>query len=204
MKKKLRILLVFMSLSLTLSLMSNTYSRYVAGATSNVEMQFASWQILVNENDITSATTSSIELTPNIEANEHIANNTIAPSSKGYFDINIDPTNVNVSFGYEVALEVLNKNMPDLVITKYALIDSNYVESDELEINTISNSTIEGTLNYDNTTEYEPFTIRIYFEWYDAEDNQMNDQADTEIGNKAALENTMLQIHANINFKQIV
>ena len=204
MKKKLRILLVFMSLSLTLSLMSNTYSRYVAGATSNVEMQFASWQILVNENDITSATTSSIELIPNIEANEHIANNTIAPSSKGYFDINIDPTNVNVSFGYEVALEVLNKNMPDLVITKYALIDSNYVESDELEINTISNSTIEGTLNYDNTTEYEPFTIRIYFEWYDAEDNQMNDQADTEIGNKAALENTMLQIHANINFKQIV
>ncbi len=204
MKKKLRILLVFMSLSLTLSLMSNTYSRYVAGATSNVEMQFASWQILVNENDITSATTSSIELIPNIEANEHIANNTIAPSSKGYFDINIDPTNVNVSFGYEVALEVLNKNMPDLVITKYALIDSNYVEGDELEINTISNSTIEGTLNYDNTTEYEPFTIRIYFEWYDAEDNQMNDQADTEIGSKAALENTMLQIQANINFKQIV
>ena len=167
-------------------------------------MQFASWQILVNENDITSATTSSIELIPNIEANEHIANNTIAPSSKGYFDINIDPTNVNVSFGYEVALEVLNKNMPDLVITKYALIDSNYVEGDELEINTISNSTIEGTLNYDNTTEYEPFTIRIYFEWYDAEDNQMNDQADTEIGSKAALENTMLQIQANINFKQIV
>ena len=204
MKKKLRILLVFMSLSLTLSLMSNTYSRYVAGATSNVEMQFASWQILVNENDITSATTSSIELIPNIEANEHIANNTIAPSSKGYFDININPTNVNVSFGYEVALEVLNKNMPDLVITKYALIDSNYVEGDELEINTISNSTIEGTLNYDNTTEYEPFTIRIYFEWYDAEDNQMNDQADTEIGSKAALENTMLQIQANINFKQIV
>ena len=204
MKKKLRILLVFMSLSLTLSLMSNTYSRYVAGTTSNVEMQFASWQILVNENDITSATTSSIELIPNIEANEHIANNTIAPSSKGYFDINIDPTNVNVSFGYEVALEVLNKNMPDLVITKYALIDSNYVEGDELEINTISNSTIEGTLNYDNTTEYEPFTIRIYFEWYDAEDNQMNDQADTEIGSKAALENTMLQIQANINFKQIV
>ena len=180
MKKKLRILLVFMSLSLTLSLMSNTYSRYVAGATSNVEMQFASWQILVNENDITSATTSSIELIPNIEANEHIANNTIAPSSKGYFDINIDPTNVNVSFGYE------------------------YVEGDELEINTISNSTIEGTLNYDNTTEYEPFTIRIYFEWYDAEDNQMNDQADTEIGSKAALENTMLQIQANINFKQII
>ena len=159
MAMKFKILLVISSLALTLSLMSNTYSRYVAGATSNVEMQFASWQILVNENDITSATTSSIELIPNIEANEHIANNTIAPSSKGYFDINIDPTNVNVSFGYEVALEVLNKNMPDLVITKYALIDSNYVEGDELEINTISNSTIEGTLNYDNTTEYEPLGV---------------------------------------------
>ena len=59
MSRKLRILLVFISLSLTLSLMSNTYSRYVADTTSNVEMQFASWQILVNENDITSSTTSS-------------------------------------------------------------------------------------------------------------------------------------------------
>ena len=205
MSRKLRILLVFISLSLTLSLMSNTYSRYVADTTSNVEMQFASWQILVNENDITSSTTSSIELMPVMEENEHIANNTIAPSSKGYFDIDIDPTNVNVSFSYEVSLEVLNEDMPDLMITKYSILDSNYNEGDELKIETITDNSIKGTLNYNNDNQdfkYEPFTIRIYFEWYDGIDNQMDDQKDTEVGNKAAVENTQLQIKSNINFKQ--
>ena len=205
MSRKLRILLVFISLSLTLSLMSNTYSRYVADTTSNVEMQFASWQILVNENDITSSTTSSIELMPVMEENEHIANNTIAPSSKGYFDIDIDPTNVNVSFSYEVSLEVLNEDMPDLMITKYAILDSTYNEGDEIQTTVVSNNIIEGSLNFNNEIEnynYEPFTIRVYFEWFEGTNEQMNDTQDTQVGHNAANDNTSLQIKATINFEQ--
>ena len=91
MKKKFKILLALMSLSLTLGLMSNTYSRYVAGTSGNIEVKFTKWQILVNSNDITNENTTSIELTPVIEENTNVAKNTIAPSSKGYFDIDIDP-----------------------------------------------------------------------------------------------------------------
>ena len=110
MRKKFMILLILVSTSLTLGLMSNTYSRYVADTDSNVILQLAKWQILVNENDITNNTTSSINLTPVIEENENVTNNTIAPSSKGYFDIDIDPTNVDVSFNYSISLNVLNEN----------------------------------------------------------------------------------------------
>ena len=52
MSTKFKILAVLVSLSLTLCFMSNTYSRYVANTTGNVEVRFARWQILVNENDI--------------------------------------------------------------------------------------------------------------------------------------------------------
>ena len=44
--------------------MSNTYSRYVANTTGNLDMLFANWQILVNENDILDETSSSIQITP--------------------------------------------------------------------------------------------------------------------------------------------
>ena len=205
MGKRFKILLVFMSLSLTLSLMSNTYSRYVAGTSSDVQIEFAKWQILVNETDITNNTSSSIVLKPVVEENEFIKQNTIAPSSKGYFDIDIDPTNVDVSFDYEIKLQVLNENIPDLMITKYSILDSKYNEGDALEINNIENSTITGSLNFDNKTEnfkFEPFTIRIYFEWFEGESEQMNDEADSKVGNEAVTSDTNLDIKAEINFAQ--
>ena len=95
MKSKCKILLIIASLALTLSLMSNTYSRYVANTTGNVDIAFANWQILVNDNDILAQNTSSIEITPTILENKNIKENTIAPSSEGYFDIEIDPSNVS-------------------------------------------------------------------------------------------------------------
>lgn len=204
MSTKFKILAVLVSLSLTLCFMSNTYSRYVANTTGNVEVQFAKWQILVNENDITTSSSSSIELTPVVEQNQYVADNKVAPSSKGYFDIDIDPTNVEVSFDYSISLTIENTNIPDLMITKYSIVDSSYDEDkDELQINNIKDNTITGSLTYDNKTEnfkFEPFTIRIYFEWYEGTDETMNDLADSEVGNEAS--NHSLRLNANIKFEQ--
>ena len=127
--KKVKILLVILSLAITLNLMSNTFSRYVSKATGNIDMAFSKWQILVNNVDITSNNSSSIDLTPVLEENNNIATNTIAPSSKGYVDIDIDPTNVDVSFDYSINLEVKNEEVEDLLITDYAILDNNYIDS---------------------------------------------------------------------------
>ena len=102
MVKKFKILLVIMSLAVTLSIMSNTFSRYVSGATGNIDMAFSKWQILVNQVDITDGSSSSIDLVPVIEENDNVATNTVAPGTKGYVDIDIDPTNVDVSFDYSI------------------------------------------------------------------------------------------------------
>ena len=205
MGKKFKILLLLISSSLTLGLMSNTYSRYVANTTGDVELVFAKWQILLNNEDITNGTTSTLDITPVIEENQNIEDNTIAPSSKGYFDVNIDPSNVGVSFNYKVELKVLNEDMPDLMITKYAILDKDYIDGDEITTTNIENNIINGTLDFDKETEnykFEPFTIRVYFEWYEGLDEQMNDEQDSKIGNDASINDTKLQIQATINFEQ--
>ena len=201
MAMKFKILLVISSLALTLSLMSNTYSRYVADVDSNIDLLFAKWQILVNENDITNNTTTSINITPVMEENVNVAENTVAPSSKGYFDIDIDPSNAGVSFDYSINLNVEDENMPDLMISKYAVLDKDYNEGDQITATTILNNTINGTVDYD-ATAHEPFTVRVFFEWYEGVDEKMDDEADTNVGYEAALNDKSLLVNASISFNQ--
>lgn len=198
--KKFKLLLVIASLATTLSLMSNTYSRYVASSTGNVEVEFAKWQILVNKTDITTNNTSTITFEPTIEQNVNVADNKIAPSSTGYFDIEIDPTNIDVSFKYNINLNIDNENIPDLVITKYTIIPENYTDKDVIKYNTLENNTLENTLTYDSKNPFKKFTIRVYFQWYEGENELMDDQKDTQIANT----DTTFTINASINFEQII
>ena len=203
MLKKFKVLIVIASLAITLSLMSNTYSRYIASSDGNVEIEFAKWQLLVNNTDITTNSSSNISFEPTIEANANVANNKVAPSSTGYFDVEIDPTNVDVSFKYTINLDIQNENIPDLLITKYAIIPNDYLEGDSLKFENISDNLITNTLTYNQNT-FEKFTIRIYFQWIEGENESMNDTDDTIIGNNAAIEDSTFTINANIQFEQII
>jgi hypothetical protein len=207
MLRKIRFILVLVSLSICLCLMSSTYSRYVADSTSNIDVLFANWQILVNQTDITSGTSSEIAFTPVIEENANVAANTVAPSSKGYFDINIDPTNVDVSFSYTINLGIENENIPDLMITKYAFLPDGYIEGDPLELIALEGNTITNNLYFDNNISefhFNPFIIRIYFEWYEGENEQMDDAADAAVGSSAATQGTTFTMNADIKFEQII
>lgn len=207
MLRKVKVVILMFLFTAALGLMSNTYSRYVANAQSDIMISFSKWQILVDNHDITNSSTSSINITPVIEENEFVAANTIAPSSKGYFDIDINPSNVDVSFKYNIDLSIENEEMPDIVITKYSLIDDSYVDGEELILNSIIDNKIESTMLYNNNeTEFsfKPFTIRIYFEWYEGDEELMNDEDDTYISQLAIDEDLKLQMSANITFEQVI
>lgn len=207
MGKKICFILFLISCSFCLCYMSNTYSRYVTGTTSNIDMSFAKWQILVNNQDITNQNNSSISFVPTIEANQNTKANTIAPTSKGYFDININPENVDVSFRYQIGLSIDNENIPDLIITKYAILDEDYQEGDDITYTTLMNNTITNDMLFNNNTAnfaFEPFTVRIYFEWLENEDELMDNEADTEIGVSASEDDLTFTITANTVFEQIV
>lgn len=205
--KKIKIILLLLCLTTCIGLMSNTYSRYVASTKSDINAQFSKWQILIDNLDVTSGSQTAVNITPVIEDNELVADNTFAPSSKGYFDIKVDPTNVDVSFSYNIDLNILNENMPDILISKYAIIPSSYIEGDNLELTFIENSQISNSLIFDKNTEefrFESFTIRVYFEWYEGIDELMNDEEDTNITMLAVNEDLTLQMNANIQFEQII
>ena len=204
--KKIKILIAFGSLSICLCLMSSTYSRYIVDATGNVEALFAKWQILVNENDITNGLDSSIDFEPVIDENDYVASNVLAPSSTGYFDIDIDPSNVELSFKYTIDITIEDEKIPDLIITKYSIIPDSYIEGDPIDVINLAEGTITNDLTFDKEIEsfqFKPFTIRVYFEWYDGEGELMDDEGDSLIGKLAAIEDYTFEIKANISFEQI-
>ena len=200
--KRFRLLVLFAALSVTLGFMSSTYSRYIADANGDIKIGFAKWQIKVNNNDITDNSVSSINIIPVIKENINVAENTVAPSSSGYFDIVIDPTNVDVSFDYSISIELLNENMPDLIISEYAVLDETYKEGDKITYNPLTDGIISDSFTHSEDETYNPFTIRVCFEWYEGNDELMDDNADTQIGIDAANNNSDLQIKATIHFEQ--
>jgi len=165
-------------------------------------MLFARWQILVNETDITSNANSTISIVPVIEEQEHVASGRIAPSSRGYFDIDVDPRNVDVSFRYSINLAMEDADITDLNITQF-IINPNEPDATPVEV---EDMIISNTLIFDKANsafEFEQFTIRIFFEWYSGEDRTMTDEETTEIGRRAAEEDTSIRITANISFEQV-
>lgn len=206
---RIKVLGAFIPLCLLLCFMSNTYSRYVADTTGNLKIAFAQWQILVNNDDITNNTSSSVVLNPIINENEYVESNKLAPSSSGYFDISIDPTNVDVAFNYEITLKVVNENIPDLMISKYAILDKDYKEGNTFTYNNIENNKIQGSLDLDKIasgtdeiieSNFEPFIIRVFFEWFEGESEKMDDKDDTLIATSS--DDNQLEIGAEIKFEQ--
>lgn len=207
MKAKIRFIIALMAFSTCLGLMSTTYSRYVANATSNIEALFSKWQILVNEEDITANNSSSLTFTPVIMPNENVKANVVAPASKGYFDLVIDPTNVDVSFLYLISLTIDNENIPDLKANYYAFLPEDYKEEDELTLNPLTEQIITNNLYFNKEEpdfQFEPFTIRIFFEWYEGTEEEMDDEADSIIGYLAATTDLTFTIEATITFEQII
>ena len=197
---KLKLLIVCFMLIILVSLMSNTFSKYVSSADGDLNVSFAKWQILVNNLDISDAANSEILFVPVIDSNNEVEENSVAPSSSGYFDIAIDPSNVALSFNYNISFSIENDDIPDLMISEYAILP---VDDSPIEKISLDNNIIEKDMIYDPENPFKPFTIRLFFKWYEGENELMDDLADTEIGTVAAINDTKLKMKANISFKQI-
>lgn len=206
MKFKIRLLLFVLFLSLFLVAAKSTYARYATSTTGEANLNMAQWQISVNNQNITENYNTQLSFTPVIEENENVKSGTVAPGSTGYFDIQINPEKVDVSFSYNIMLQLPEDSIvSDLKITHYAIIPS---EQDDNSIQKIpyTGSSIENVLKYDNQTsnfKFSPFTVRVYFEWYDGQDNLMDDAADTEVSQKVNnSEDVNFNILASLSFKQ--
>ena len=189
--RKFKLLIACLSLLLLLDLMQDTYAKYISSADATSNLTIARWAFLVNEEDVLNNSDFSNTIIPVFDSNANISEGVIAPTSTGYFDIEIDSSNVGVSFDETISLaKSSNNTVDDIVFIGYKKNNGNVVTFDN---NTTSITTThllgeETTLN----------TYRFYIQWNDNETTEtMNNADDTE----AAASGTAA-ISINIQFIQ--
>lgn len=192
MKKKV-ILLIVLSIMLCLFFVQESFAKYITEANETANMSIARWKILVNNEDIRDENTVNAVINPVFPGNDNIAENIIAPTSEGYFDLIIDAREADVSFKYKITLSVNeDSSVRDLVATKYVINDGEEIALDS------SNQVIENTvLHRDNTGT---INIRVYIVWNDGDGASMDNSEDTS----ATISSNSAMMNVSLNFTQVV
>lgn len=192
MKKRL-ILLAVLSIILCLFFVQESLAKYITAADETANISIARWKILVNDEDIRDENTVNTVINPVFLGNDNIAENIIAPTSEGYFDLIIDAREADVSFKYKISMSVnKNSSVKDLVATKYVVNGGEPITMD------INNQTIENTVLYGNNNS--AINIRVYIVWNDGDGSLMDNSADT----LATTSGNSAMMNVSLNFTQVV
>lgn len=204
-KKELKIAAFIVSLFIFLSNINSTYSKYVSGTTTNADVNFSRWKVLVNTEDVTRNYSSTLDFVPIIDSNVNVRDGRVAPGSTGHFDIYIDCSGVTTSYQYIIQLSYPSTNEVDnLKVTGYSILPVVNQVPDESNLTTIAlnnTNTISEIKTYNNT-EFQPFVVRVYFEWQNGANNS-TDVSDTDIGVRAGNNDTInYNVNATLTFSQ--
>ena len=187
---KKRILVFILFCLVFIFLFQEAYAKYRKYATVQVDNTVAKWNIKINNELIGNKTTLTNHIVPTIVDNSYVKTGVLAPTSTGYFDVDIDATDADVTFTYEITINKLNTStIEDLNIYGYSVDNFNVV-------NNVVNNTVSGTIVHNTAST----RVRVYFNWVDDGTDTMNNQADTD----AALSTTAnANILASFHLTQI-
>ena len=192
-KKKLLLLLIFIIICILVYTIIQIYAKYVSSASGSASMNVASWDIKVNNLSIKNNTDISSVIVPVFPGNSNMASGIIAPTAEGYFDLNLDFSTTDVSFRYDISLDVdENSSVQDLVATGYSIDGGSIVSFEN------SPYTLSDTILYNSGTSSR--TIRVYIKWDDDAATQTMSNSDDTLATKS--DNPALY-NVNISFTQI-
>lgn len=176
-KRKIFLLLSLLSMFVCLYFVSDTYAKYLTRASAGVEGSVAKWNIVVNDTNVKNNDTLTETITPVFAGSTHVAANVIAPTVTGYFDLELDATDVDVSFTYNISV-TRNSSLRDFVVTGYK-VDDGAVNNVDVSVET---PTISDDILLTDTTRVH--TIRVYIGWNDdASTQELNNAGDTAVTN---------------------
>ena len=176
-KRKIFLLLSLLSMFVCLYFVSDTYAKYLTRASAGVEGSVAKWNIVVNDTNVKNNDTLTETITPVFAGSTHVAANVIAPTVTGYFDLELDATDVDVSFTYNISV-TRNSSLRDFVVTGYK-VDDGAVNNIDVSVET---PTISDDILLTDTTRVH--TIRVYIGWNDdASTQELNNAGDTAVTN---------------------
>ncbi len=192
-KKSIVLLAIFFTF-LTIFLIIQTYAKYISSASGETSISIAKWNIKVNNKSIKTDTNISSTIAPVFPGNENIASNILAPTAEGYFDLNFDFTDADVSFKYTITSSIAeNSPVKDFVISGYSIDNGERIEFEDYSNNSISEDILLSS-NIKNRS------IRIFLKWIDDDSASMSNEEDTI----ATTSSTPAICNVNINFTQIV
>lgn len=185
-KRKMLFFVALISLFYCVTLMQDTYGKYLTSAEANAELTIARWSILVNNQDIVNNSNFSEVVVPTFNGTTNINSNVIAPTSTGYFDLLINANDTDVSFTYTISLDTSDCIVSDLTITGYTIGNTHY---------TYDGSDISNDILLTDTNK--TVSIRFDVEWTDGTGETMNNAADTQ-----ASKQSVAAFDINVNFIQ--
>ncbi len=217
-KTKLRIIQVMCIISILVTIFSiqRTYAKYFEKVDTTYQTHIKRWLINVNTYNIHEMSELNQVMQPILVDGENMNNNIVVPGRRGYFEMLIDYSAVDLAFEYEFSIEQLNsKPLEDFEIYGYEVIDADGMSTitETNEIKGVIDPTTEVDSNGDKKRN-----IRILFRWNDdnadTTDNVaadgMNNYEDTQFkGEKDTSENadglhTVLNYKAIMKFKQYI
>lgn len=170
-KKRIFILLLFVSIFALYFLSSPTYTAYESEVNDQIGIAVAEWKIEIDDQDI-ARTAENIALSNIVWEGEHTNNNTVAPGSKGVVTINIDPTSTEVAIKYNITYADHLSN-PDCLLT----VTSIYLENEALE--KVNDNTYSGIITLDQIKNKSIKVLKIHVEWVN---DEANNEVDTQVG----------------------
>lgn len=176
MKKSKKMIVLFILLLLVLIFMAllggDTYSKYLTQVEGKGVIEVAKWAFLVNGE---TASITNINLAKTYKS-ETLAQNTIAPGTKGSFDIKIDTTGSEVGINYDVVFENEKSKPQNLQFTYDGHIVSSIKELEPF---------LTGTIEANSSEKVKIMTIEWnwpYETGNSANEKIMQDAEDTKDG----------------------
>ena len=187
-KRKIIFFVALMSLFYCVSIMQDTYAKYLSSATENAELTIARWSILINNQDVVNESNFTDTISPIFAGSTNIKSDVIAPTAEGYFELILNGENTDVSFSYDISLDTTDCAVEDLVITSYEIGGTTY---------TYNGTDVVGNILLNDASRTQ--TIRFNVRWNDDALTQSMDNAEDTA---ATLEETA-SFSVNVNLIQL-
>lgn len=188
------ILLSVLSIGILTITAIKTYSLFETNATGTASARLAKWEISVNNSNITGLTQTNRTFNLgqiNWSNQNHVKSGKGAPGSTGTVDVVITPTNTEVSFIYDITIDLTNLHNEEFQI--YQVIEQSGDTITRTGPNTYTG--IAYLSDIENDKEYD---IEITFIW---NNSATNDESDYNLGSRT---NEDINIPITVRVRQYV
>ena len=190
--RRIRLFIAFLSLFFLFDMIQNSYAKYVSSADATSDFTIAKWAFTVNSQDVLTNSDFSNTIVPYFPGSNYINQGYIAPGAEGYIEIEIDSSNVDVTYSETITVDLGDDNtVTDLEFFKYKINNGSFVTVQQNQ-NSITTS---HALNEVNTVN----TYYLYFRWKEGSGETMDNDDDTQ-----ASKNGTASVAVTIDFLQTI